>query len=96
MLLVQGPPKALRDKGKIFGCSAEGVNSSGWGDQKRQHGAKHCRAPQKIGGVWRVRGGSKEVGSTWEGPEIKLYVQRLVQLKQEENNSSEERAGKVG
>lgn len=46
------------------------------------HWEVHCRVSQKTGGIWRDRVGRKEVGTTWEGPERKCYVCRMVNREQ--------------
>lgn len=90
-----GTTEALRDKDKYSGCSAEGVDSLGWGDQRRHHGGKHCRAPQETGGIWRGRGGRRGVAAAWAGPEGNVML-RAGAAGAEGKYNCEERAGKAG
>ena len=67
---------------------------------EKAHWEVHCRIPQKIGRIRRDRSGRREMETTWEGPERKCYVHRMVnravQLEQEVSTIAEEKAKKVG
>lgn len=67
---------------------------------EKTHWEVHCRIPQKIGRIRRVRSDRKEMGTACEGLERKCYVHKMVnravQLEQELSTIVEEKAKKAG
>lgn len=87
MLLVYGPAKALRDQDKLWlFCRRTELFRMGRPEKSSQ--GKVLQNTSKREGIWKGRGGRKEVRTACEGPERKLYVQSLgdsaAQLEQEE------------
>lgn len=79
MMLVHGPPKALRGEDTLLWLFCRKSEHFRVGETRE--GINPVVAPQKIGEVWR---GEAEValkergGNYWEGPGRKHCVQRLV------------------
>lgn len=89
MLLVHRLPEALGAKDKIVWLFCRRRDLFRMGKPEKASWGKASQSTSKDRGVWKGRGGRKEVETTWENPKRKLYAQspetRTVQLEQEVN-----------